>query len=122
MEKMFKYKMVNSDKCRRCGEVETYRHLLWDCRETKRVWQAYNAYLICIRKSNCKVLSYDDVFVIGDFGVVSKVKMKVVQEMIQIDRPVNWSIDNIFKMANELENIELYNSNIMHNLPAIGLK
>ena len=122
MEKMFKYKMVNSDKCRRCGEVETYRHLLWDCRETKRVWQAYNAYLICIRKSNCKVLSYDDVFVIGDFGVVSKVKMKVVQEMIQIDRPVNWSIDNIFKIANELENIELYNSNIMHNLPAIGLK
>jgi hypothetical protein len=48
--------------------------------------------------------------------------MKVVQEMIQIDHPVNWSIDNIFKIANELKNIELYNSNIMHNLPATGLK
>jgi hypothetical protein len=36
----------------------------------KRVWQAYNAYLIYIRKFNSKVLSNDDVFVIGDFGVV----------------------------------------------------
>jgi hypothetical protein len=43
MEKMFKYKMVNSDKCSRCGDVESYRHLLWDCLETKRVWQAFNA-------------------------------------------------------------------------------
>jgi hypothetical protein len=71
--------------------------------ERQRVWQAYNAYLICIRKSICKVLSYDDVFVIRDFGLVSKVKMKVIQEMIQIDRPVNWLIYNVFKIANELK-------------------
>ena len=64
MEKMLKYKMVNSDKCSRCGEVESYRHLLWDCRETRRVWQAYNAYLVYIRQFYSKVLSYDDVLVI----------------------------------------------------------
>jgi hypothetical protein len=58
------------------------------------------------------------VFVIGDFGVVSKVKMKVIQEMIQIDPPVNWSMDKQMKIANELKNIELYNRNIKHNLPA----
>ena len=29
MEKMLKYKMVNDNKCKRCGEVESYRHLLW---------------------------------------------------------------------------------------------
>jgi hypothetical protein len=27
MEKMFKYEMVNSDKCSRCREVESFRHL-----------------------------------------------------------------------------------------------
>jgi hypothetical protein len=63
---------------------------LWHCRERKRVWQAFNAYLIYIRKSNSKVFSYDGVFVIGDFRVVIKVNMKVIQKMIQIDRPVNW--------------------------------
>jgi hypothetical protein len=36
MEKMFKYKRVNNT-CKRCGEVETLRHLLWECREAKNV-------------------------------------------------------------------------------------
>jgi hypothetical protein len=58
------------------------------------------------------------VFVIGDFGVVSKVKMKVIQEMIQVDCPVNESMANILKIASELNNVESYNSNIMHNLTA----
>jgi hypothetical protein len=31
MEKLFKYKMVSSDKCSRCGEVKSYRYLLWEC-------------------------------------------------------------------------------------------
>jgi hypothetical protein len=35
MEKMFQYKMVNSNKCKRRGHVETFRHLLWECRSGK---------------------------------------------------------------------------------------
>ena len=38
MEKMFKYNMVNSDKCNRCGEVQSYRHLLWECRRARKIW------------------------------------------------------------------------------------
>jgi hypothetical protein len=37
MEKMHKYKMVSNNKCKRCGEVENYKHLLWECRDAKRI-------------------------------------------------------------------------------------
>ncbi len=42
-----------------------------------------------------KFLSGNVVFVIRDIEVVGKVIMKLIQEMIQIDCPVNWSINNI---------------------------
>ena len=110
MEKMFKYKMVNNNKCKRCGELESYNHLLWECKEARKVWRAHNEYLVNIGQFRNVVIEYDDVFVIGDVGVLSKVKMKVIQEMIQIERPVNWSMENIERIANELKNVESYNS------------
>jgi hypothetical protein len=36
--------------------------------------------------------------------------MKIIQEMIQIQRPMGWSMDNVEKIAKEMKNIELYNS------------
>ncbi len=54
---------------------------------------------------------------IGDTEIVSKVKIKVIQEMIQMYRPVNWSINNIIDIANDIKkNIELYYSAIVHKL------
>jgi hypothetical protein len=69
---------------------------LWGCREVRKIWQAYNEYLVYIRNSDSKVLSYDDVFVIGHIGIVSKVKMKNIQEIIQIEHPVYWSVEKLF--------------------------
>ena len=115
-EKMFKYKMIDNNKCKRCGEVESYKHLLWECREASNIWRVYNEYMTKSKQSTSRILSYEEIFNIGDVGVVSKVKMKVIQEMIQIERPVNWSIENIMKIAKNLKNIELYNSAIVHKL------
>jgi hypothetical protein len=75
IEKMFKYKMVNNTKCKRYGEVESYNHFLWECREVRKVWRAHNEYMCNIRQSMNMVLEYGDVFVIGDAGVLGKVKM-----------------------------------------------
>jgi hypothetical protein len=36
MEKMHKYKMTNDNKCTRCQEIESYRHLIWECTEVKK--------------------------------------------------------------------------------------
>ena len=110
MEKMFKYKMVNCNKCKRCGNIETYRHLLWECRESRRIWKAYNEFLGMIEHPKEVVEKYDDVFMIGNIGMLSKIKMKVIQGMIQIERPTNWTIEHIKKIANEIKNMELYNS------------
>ena len=102
--------MVNDSKCIRCGCIETYRHLLWECRESRRIWKAYNEFLGMIEHPKEVVEKYDDVFMIGNIGMLSKIKMKVIQGMIQIERPTNWTIEHIKKIANEIKNMELYNS------------
>ena len=61
MEKMFKYGMVNSDKCNRCVEVETYKHLLWECGEARKIWMAYNDFTTLTKHPEERVLEYEDV-------------------------------------------------------------
>ena len=112
MEKMFKYKMVSNNKCKRCGEVETYKHLLWECREAKNIWQLFNEFLTNINENNEKVHEYDNLFRIGNKGNVSKIKMKIIQGMIQIERPYGWTIEKIKEIAYDIRNIEMYNSTI----------
>ncbi len=58
------------------------------------------------------VQEYDNVFNIGNIGSVSKVKMRIVQGMIQIERPSGWTIERINKIANEIRFIELYNAKL----------
>ena len=45
MEKMFKYKMATSEKCQRCNEKQTFKHLFWECVEAKKVWKCFNEYM-----------------------------------------------------------------------------
>jgi type IV secretory pathway VirB4 component len=42
MEKMFKCKMVNKNKCMKCAEEESYKHLLWECKEVQKIWELCN--------------------------------------------------------------------------------
>ena len=63
-----------------------------------------------------KVLCYEDVFKTGDLDVVSKVKLKIIQEMIQVERPVGWSTEKVKKIVNEIKNIEMYNEAILGKL------
>jgi hypothetical protein len=109
MDKMFKYKMVNSNKCKRCGDVETYKHLLWECREAKNIWELFNEFVTNINQINEKVQDYDNVFKIGNKEKISKVKMKLIQGMIQIECPRFWTLERIKEIANEIRCIELYN-------------
>ncbi len=37
-ERMFKYKMTESNRCDHCMEIETVKHVLWDCRRAREVW------------------------------------------------------------------------------------
>ena len=44
-ERMLRFRMSRTDDCEMCGEVETYRHLFWECRESRRVWRSFNEYI-----------------------------------------------------------------------------
>jgi hypothetical protein len=104
--------MVNEDKCKRCGEVETYKHLLWECREAKNIWQLFNEFVTNANQGSEKVQDYDNIFKIADKENVSKVKMKIVQGLIQVERPKCWTLDRINDIAKEIKCIELYNEKI----------
>ena len=110
MEKMFKYKMVNNNKCKRCEEVETYKHLIWECREARKIWQIFNEFVTNLKQENERVQSYENVFKIGNIGNINKIKIKVIQGMIQIERPSNWTMEKITKIENEIKCIEIYNT------------
>jgi hypothetical protein len=107
---MFRYRMVNSDKCDRCMEVETYKHLLWECGEARKIWMAFNDFATIINHLEDRVLEYEDVFKIGNTENLNKVKVTVIQGMIQIERPTNWTIENIKKITNDIKRIETYNN------------
>ena len=53
---------------------------------------------------------YQNIYDIDDCAHVCKVKMKIIQEMIQIERPSGWNLEQIHKISREFKNIELYNS------------
>ena len=40
---------------------------------------------------------------------VCKVKMKIIQETIQIERPRGWNIERINLISNDIKKIETYN-------------
>jgi hypothetical protein len=41
-------------------------------------------------------------------AVINTIKVKIIQEIIQITRPVRWSVENLRHTIMELKNIELY--------------
>ena len=57
--------MSLSDACERCGDVETYKHLFWECVESRRVWRSFNEYMSDIGHVH-RVDCYERVFTIDD--------------------------------------------------------
>jgi hypothetical protein len=108
-ERMFKYKMVNDNRCVRCGGVETFIHLLWECGIARIIWQGFNEYTTNRGNSNIKVTSYDEIFEIGDIRILNIVKMKIIQIMIQIVRPTNMTRGDLEKIEKDLRGMEAYN-------------
>ena len=64
-EIMFRFRMSLTDSCERYGEVETYRHLFWECLESRRIWTSFNEYMGEVGHGH-RVNEYDEVFTIDD--------------------------------------------------------
>ena len=119
---MLRFGMSRDDECARCGLKETYRHLFWECREAMKVWYSLNDNVRAIGQPQCEVKGYEDVFRIENVSIVSVIKVRVIQAMIQIERPVGWNQENIRKLAIEVKMIEIYNSVVKGKLEATKRK
>ena len=56
-----------------------------------------------------KVTGYEEVTTVDYNRIVSMIKVRVIQGMIQIERPIGWGIECVRKLAIELKCIEIYN-------------
>ena len=121
-DRMYNRRMVSDNICLRCGGIETYRHLIWECNEARRIWRVYNEYMDSIGHSEVKVEVYEEVFKVENISAVSTVKMKIIQEMIQIIRPISWNDERMKDIVMTLKSTELYNAGIVRKLDKVRLK
>jgi hypothetical protein len=66
--------MVDNNQGKSCSKIEAYWHLIWECKEAKKIWQAFNELIISIEKQETKVEEYENVFKIRNIAAVNKLK------------------------------------------------
>ena len=78
-ERMCRFGMINNNTCERCLQIESTRHLLWDCVESRNIWHLFDIWVA----NNCQVPNamneYQDIYKVDDCAHVCKVKMRIIQ-------------------------------------------
>ena len=108
-ERMCRFGMINNNLCERCQETETTKHLLWSCVESRNIWELFNTWNVNTNSIANTIIEYQDIYRVDDCAHVCKVKMKIIQAMIQIERPRGWNAERINLISNEIKKMELYN-------------
>ena len=110
-EKMKRFKMTETDACPRCGITEKLEHLVWGCTHSRAIWEIYNEIMreVFGQNQDC-VNSYEDVYEASERPCINIIRLKIIQEMIQIERPTNWNKNKVKEIIINLVNIEKYNS------------
>jgi exonuclease III len=115
--RMKKYKMTMTDKCPRCDNIEDTRHLLWECSHVKNIWKIYNNLVQKLNLPSEVMTNYENVYTPGKTPALCMIKIRIIQELIQIERPKNWTEENIQKICIDLLKIEKYNASITRTIP-----
>jgi predicted nucleic-acid-binding protein len=100
--------MTSDNKCQRCNAIENSKHMLWDCYESKKIWALLNNIL---QESNLEseiLTEYSDIYKITNNCAMTHIKMKIIQEMIQIHRPTGWTKETVIDAINTIINMEKY--------------
>jgi hypothetical protein len=106
--KMFKFKMTDSAECERCGEQETTKHLLWECSFSQLAWKNFNTLLEEKKLELDKIVLYEKIFDFGGTACSILIKLKIINEFIQIERPKQLSKSKISTLINQLIITEKY--------------
>jgi hypothetical protein len=106
--KMFKFGMTDSPNCTRCNEVESSKHHLFNCHYSRSMWSLYNDIIKTEFKSSYSINRFEDIF---DFNIgirENRLKIKLIIELIQIERPTFWSRNKIMSIIAEMKSIDKY--------------
>ena len=106
---MCRFGMINNNICERCQQIESNRHLLWECVESRNIWDLFNTWIANNNSASKAVNEYQDIYNIDDCAHVCKVKMKIIQEMVQIEHSSGWNLEQINLISKNITKIELYN-------------
>ncbi len=100
--KMYKFKMTQDSKCPRCSLEETTPHLLWECHESRKIWSLFNKLLDELQCSVYKIANYKDLYKTERNSAISIIKMKIIQQLIQIERPKDWCKATLVRLITQL--------------------
>ncbi len=59
---------------------------------------------------------YEDVFQTCEMPVIGIVKAKIIQALIQIERPMNWNREKLLDTITDLINVERYNAMVSRTI------
>ena len=107
-ERMCKFKMTNDNSCPRCGMLETTKHMLWECHDSKIIWNNLNKIVSKLGLNNEQIIEYEDIYNVTDNSPVTHIKLKIIQEMIQITRPTGWNEHRLTNIINSIIITEKY--------------
>jgi hypothetical protein len=102
--------------------TETSKHLLWECTHVKNIWSLFNDLMNHIRNGHECVSNYEDVFQACEMPAVTIVKAKIIQALIQIERPINWDRDRLLDTIKDLINVERYNAVVSKTINKFKVK
>jgi hypothetical protein len=100
--------MTDSAECERCGEQETKKHLLWECSFSQLAWKNFNTLLEEKKLELDKIVLYEKIFDFGGTACSILIKLKIINEFIQIERPKQLSKSKISTLINQLIITEKY--------------
>jgi hypothetical protein len=88
----------------------------------KNIWKIYNSLVQKLNQPSEVMTTYENVYMPGKTPALCMIKIRIIQELIQIERPRNWSEENIQKICIDLLKIEKYNASITRTIPTFLTK
>jgi DNA gyrase/topoisomerase IV subunit A len=108
--------MTQTDKCPRFGITESISHLLCECPHANNIWNEYNNFMIKVGQNRDCVNNYQSIYSTANSPATTLIKIKVIQEMIQIIRPKSWNKEKMEDLVRDLFTTENYIARKNHEI------
>ena len=66
MERICRFGMFKHNKCERCKREETTKHLLWECPESRKIWELFDIWKRNQASGSRNLVEYKDIFRVDD--------------------------------------------------------